>query len=118
MSRLGPLLLDLVLVVLFAGIGRASHGESVLGVFVTAWPFLAACLVAWLILGVLKDDGVGWRGAAVVWLVTWAGGLALRVSAGDTAQPAFVIVAALTLALFLGGWRLIRALVRRRRRAT
>ena len=40
--------------------------------------------------------------------------MALRVSAGDTAQPAFLVVAALTLALFLGGWRLIAWLLRRR----
>lgn len=117
MSRIRPLILDLVLVVVFAAVGRASHGESVTGVFVTAWPFLVACMIAWLILGVLKDDGAGVRGAAIVWLVTWAGGMALRVSAGDTAQPAFMIVAALTLALFLGGWRLIAWLLRRSRAA-
>ncbi|HMS37868.1 MAG TPA: DUF3054 domain-containing protein [Arachnia sp.] len=117
MSRIGPLLLDLVLVAVFAAVGRASHGEGVAGVFVTAWPFLVACLIAWLVLGVLKDDGVGLRGAAIVWLVTWAGGMALRVSAGSTAQSAFLVVAALTLALFLGGWRLIAWLLRRRRPA-
>ena len=99
----------------FAAVGRASHNESVAGTFLTAWPFLVACLIAWLVLGVLKDDGVGLRGSAIAWLVTWAGGMALRVSAGETAQPAFMIVAALTLALFLGGWRLIAWLVRRRR---
>ena len=49
MSRIGPVLLDLLLVAVFAAVGRASHGESVAGVFVTAWPFLVACLIAWLL---------------------------------------------------------------------
>ena len=39
---------DLVLVVVFAGIGRSSHGESLSGIFVTAWPFLVGALLGWL----------------------------------------------------------------------
>jgi len=107
MVRLGWLLIDLVFVVVFAAVGRASHGESITGTFLTAWPFLVACLVAWVVLLILGDDGLGWRAGLIVWLVTLIGGMALRVAAGDTAAVAFIIVATIFTAVTLLGWRLI-----------
>ena len=115
MKRLLPLVIDLVCVVVFAAVGRASHGESVAGTFLTAWPFLVACAVAWIVLALLGDDGRGWRAALIVWLVTLVGGMALRVAAGDTAAVAFIVVATLFLAATLFGWRAIALLVDRRR---
>ena len=117
MPRLLPLLIDLVAVIVFAAVGRASHGESVAGTFVTAWPFLVACAVAWIVLALLGDDGRGWRAGVIVWLVTLIGGMALRVAAGDTAAVAFIVVATLFLAATLFGWRLIARLIDRRRAA-
>lgn len=114
MVRVGWFLIDLVCVVVFAAVGRASHGESVLGTFLTAWPFLAACAVAWVVLLVLGDKGTGVRAALIVWPVTLLGGMALRVTAGDTAAPAFIVVASLFLAATLLGWRLVRHLLARR----
>lgn len=117
MLRLGWLLLDFVFVIVFAAVGRASHGESVLGTFLTAWPFLVACLAAWIVLAVLQDDGIGWRGGLIVWLVTLGGGMALRIASGATAQVAFIIVATLFLGATLLGWRLVARAVARRKRA-
>ena len=53
-SRLGTIALcfavDVVLVTTFAAIGRASHGEQTFaGLWQTAWPFLAALVVGWLV---------------------------------------------------------------------
>ncbi|MGO3650333.1 DUF3054 domain-containing protein [Agrococcus casei] len=114
------LVLDAALVVVFAAIGRASHergvfGDGGLGLATTAWPFLAALAVGWLVC-------LGWRRplsivrtAVAVWVVTVAGGMFLRaVSDQGTALP-FVIVATVTLLVLLVGWRLIAAVVRRMR---
>lgn len=106
--------LDLVLVVVFAIIGRASHGEALtpLGILTTAWPFLVAgaagsvlaCLV--LRLGWLKEGAMVWATTAIV-------GLLLRGISGGGMAVAFMIVATTTLAVLLIGWRLVAFLVRR-----
>lgn len=114
------LVLDAALVVVFAAIGRASHergvfGDGGLGLATTAWPFLVALALGWLVC-------LGWRRplsivrtAVPVWVVTVAGGMFLRaVSDQGTALP-FVIVATVTLLVLLVGWRLIAAVVRRMR---
>ena len=115
MVRFGWLLIDLVLVVVFAAVGRASHGESPVGAFLTAWPFLVACVAAWIVLLVLQDDGLGWRAGLIVWLVTLIGGMALRDASGDTAAVAFMIVATIFLGVTVLGWRMIARAMRRRR---
>ena len=114
MMRLVPLGLDLLFVLIFSVVGRMTHGESPLGVFVTAWPFLLACLVAWAIVAAFGDAGIGLRAGAVSWLTTWLGGIAIRVVSGTSAATAFILVAGATLALFLFGWRGCWALMQRR----
>jgi hypothetical protein len=52
-----------------------------------------------------------------VWAVTVVGGMLLRLASGQGIAPAFIIVAATVLLVFLVGWRLIAAWVRRRRKA-
>lgn len=104
------LVLDLLLVIAFAAIGRASHSEAnpVLGALLTAWPFLVGTLVGWLVVRVMRrhwplDPGPG----VTVWFATLVVGMVLRRATGaGTAWP-FVIVAAVTLAVLLLGWRLI-----------
>lgn len=111
-------LLDAFLILLFAAIGRDAHqrGEIVTGVFLTAWPFLAGAALAWL-------GARAWRrplsmaSGVVIWLGTVAGGMILRAVTGQTVVVAFVIVALLSLGLFLVGYRALVALVRRRRRS-
>lgn len=107
---------DLVLVVLFALSGRGSHSESitVLGVFQTAWPFLAALAGGWLICRTWQAPVRIWPQGVCLWLITLAGGMALRIVSGSTAELPFVVVATLVLAVFLLGHRLIAGLVLRR----
>lgn len=109
------LVVDVAFVVGFVLIGRGSHAEAldVGGIAVTAWPFLVALLAGWGAARAWRSPTAVWPTGVIVWAVTVAGGLALRVLAGDTAQVAFIIVATLTLGLFLIGWRAIVALARR-----
>ncbi|MFY9711979.1 MAG: DUF3054 domain-containing protein [Microbacterium sp.] len=118
MRYLPALILDALLVLVFAAIGRASHSEDPAGFLLTAWPFLVALLVGHALAALLpgrprRPWSVAW--GAVVWIVTVAGGMLLRVASGDTAEAPFIIVATLTLGAFLVGWRALTALLRRRR---
>ncbi|MFT4258521.1 DUF3054 domain-containing protein [Microbacterium sp.] len=119
MRYVPALIVDAVLVLVFAVIGRASHSEDPLGLFATAWPFLVALLVGHVVAAVQgrrapRPWTILW--GAIVWVVTVVGGLLLRVATGSTAEPPFIIVATLVLGLFLIGWRALAAVVRRRRR--
>ncbi|SJN42196.1 PROBABLE CONSERVED TRANSMEMBRANE PROTEIN [Microbacterium esteraromaticum] len=120
MRYLPAFVLDAILVLIFAAIGRASHDENPLGFLLTAWPFLVALVVGHVLAALVparprRPWSLGW--GVVVWVVTVAGGMLLRVASGDTAAVPFIIVATLTIGLFLIGWRLITMLVRRRRTA-
>lgn len=112
MRTVSSLAIDVVLVVVFATIGRASHAEelTLAGIATTAWPFLVAVVVGSL-LGRRLGGGSWWRQGLVVWVVTVVGGVLLRLVGGATAAPGFVIVTSIVLAVFLIGWR---GLARRR----
>ncbi|MDR2998338.1 MAG: DUF3054 domain-containing protein [Microbacterium sp.] len=118
MRFLPALVLDALLVLVFAAIGRASHSEDPTGFLITAWPFLVALVVGYLLAFLLpgrprRPWGILW--GVVAWVVTVAGGMLVRVLTGDTAAVPFIIVATITLGIFFLGWRGIAALVRRRR---
>ncbi|WP_104091968.1 DUF3054 domain-containing protein [Arthrobacter sp. GMC3] len=123
-SRPTPLLtayaavLDVVLVLAFAASGRSSHQESLslAGVFSTAWPFLAALAIGWLLTRNWHHPVRLWPNGVCIWLITVSGGMTLRILSGGTAAFAFVVVATLVLALFLLGHRAIAATVLRRTR--
>ena len=112
----GAFVLDVILVVLFAAIGRASHDEEALaGLWYTAWPFLAGLVVGWAVTLAWRAPAAQIRTGLGLWAVTVAGGMVLRALTGQGVVPAFVIVASIVLFLFLVGWRLIAALVGRGR---
>lgn len=116
MRSVTALLIDLVLVVVFAAIGRASHNEPVLsGLLDTAMPFLVAGGIAWVVLLMRKRPAVDLWSGVFVWWVTAIGGLCLRLAMGDTARWPFWVVTLLVLGAFLIGWRLIAGFVLRRR---
>ncbi|MCI4656566.1 DUF3054 domain-containing protein [Cryobacterium zhongshanensis] len=105
--------IDAALVLVFAAIGRASHGEDLLGVLTTWWPFLGGLTIGWLIMRAWHaPQRIVYTGLGV-WLWTVAGGLLLRVVSGQGIQPSFIVVTAIVLGLFLVGWRGIAVLVRR-----
>lgn len=105
--------IDVVLVLVFAAIGRASHAESspVLGALTTAWPFLVGTLFGW---GVVRLRRKRWPlevGPGItVWFATVLFGMLLRLASGQGTALPFVAVAALTLAVLLVGWRAVAAL--------
>ena len=114
------LALDLLLVVVFAAIGRASHDEAnpVVGVLVTAWPFLVGTVVGWAVVRILRKAWPLEVGPGItVWFATVLIGMVLRQSTGQGTAVSFVLVAALVLALFLVGWRALVALLERRAHA-
>ena len=106
-------LADVLCVLAFVVIGRASHqpGEGLAGVAGTAWPFLAglaageAATRAWRRPAAIVPTGVG------VWLATVVLGQALRVVSGQGTAPAFIAVSAVFLGLFLIGWRAVASRV-------
>lgn len=105
---------DVALVVLFAAIGRASHAEDPLGgLWLTAWPFLAGLAAGWLVTRAWRGPTAPVRTGLGVWAVTVVGGMLLRAASGQGTAVAFIVVAAVTLALFLVGWRVVVAVVRR-----
>jgi hypothetical protein len=114
------LAVDVLLVVVFAGVGRASHDEAnpVVGALATAWPFLVGTAVGWAIVRVLRKSWPLEVGPGItVWFATVLIGMVLRQSTGQGTAVSFVLVAALVLAILLVGWRALVALLERRARA-
>jgi hypothetical protein len=111
------LLLDLVLVLGFAAAGRATHaeGSALLGVLGTAWPFLVGAGIGWVLVRVLRGAWPLELGPGItVWFATLVFGMVLRRLTGvGTAWP-FVVVASLTLAVLLLGWRALAQVLRSR----
>jgi hypothetical protein len=106
---------DIAFVILFATIGRRSHAEglTVAGIAQTAWPFLAGTGVGWLLIR-------GWRRpftviptGVAVWVCTVVVGMLLRKATSAGVATSFVVVASISTAVLLLGWRGVAALFRR-----
>lgn len=109
-------LIDAASVFAFAVAGRASHDSDVwAGLFTTAWPFLTALIVGWLVARCWRAPFALVRTGVAVWLVTVVGGMLLRAASGQGTAFAFIVVATLVLGALLVGWRGIAVLVARRR---
>jgi len=109
-SRLVPALLDAVLVLVFAAVGRRSHAEGLdlAGIARTAWPFLAGAAAGWLVASVALDAAPRSIGfGAVVVAGTVVVGMLVRLAVGQGSAWSFVLVATLVLSAFLLGWRLL-----------
>ena len=116
-------LADLVCVLVFAAVGRASHAEDVgpVGLASTAWPFAAGWAVGWalvLLVRAARTRPLGFGAGALVWVPTVVVGMLLRAASGAGVQTSFVIVTVVVLGVFLLGWRGLVALVARSRRGT
>jgi Protein of unknown function (DUF3054) len=106
---------DAVCVIVFCTIGRRSHAEglTLAGIAQTSWPFLAGTGVGWLLIG-------GWRRpftvipvGVVVWVCTVVVGMVLRKETSAGVSTSFVVVAFVSTAVLLLGWRAAAALFRR-----
>ncbi|GAA5089852.1 DUF3054 domain-containing protein [Microbacterium yannicii] len=110
------LAIDVVLVVAFAAVGRASHDSDVWGgLWQTAWPFLAGLAAGWLVTLAWRAPAAPVRTGLGVWAITVGGGMLLRAATGQGTALPFIIVASVTLLVGLVGWRVIAAVVRRAR---
>ena len=107
---------DIVCVVVFCTIGRRSHAEGVTvsGIAETAWPFLTGTLVGWLLArGWRRPSAVVPTGIAV-WLCTIIVGMLLRKATSAGVASSFIVVASLSTAVLLLGWRVAVGLMTRR----
>jgi peptidoglycan/LPS O-acetylase OafA/YrhL len=109
--------LDLVLVLVFAAVGRASHAEDspVLGVLATAWPFLLGAAVGWWLVHARSRQWPTEVGPGIpVVVAAVVLGMLLRVVTGAGTAFSFVVVATVVLAVLLLGWRAAAGRWRRR----
>ncbi|MGI5129032.1 DUF3054 domain-containing protein [Pseudonocardia sp. CA-107938] len=118
MDRRIPLLAvaaDVVAVLVFAAVGRTNHAEAfdVAGLLTTAGPFLAGLALAWATPYVRSDPASLGSGAAVL-AGTALVGFVLRAILLGRLPISFVLVATVSLAVLLVGWRGLSLLVARR----
>ncbi|WP_433799343.1 DUF3054 domain-containing protein [Actinomycetospora sp. CA-084318] len=106
-------LIDLLAVLVFAAIGRRAHDESAQGVAYAvgqivgiATPFLLGALVGALIARSWRDP-LSWRSGMAVWLGAVVIGLALRAILFDRLPLSFIVVATISLAVLVLGWRAV-----------
>jgi hypothetical protein len=97
------LAIDLLLVGVFAVVGRLSHYDtlSVAGWWSTAWPFLAGTVLAWAALTATRRPPAAVTSGLVVWVGALVGGMVLRQASGQGTATAFVVVATLVLGALL-----------------
>ncbi|AXH95204.1 DUF3054 domain-containing protein [Ornithinimicrobium avium] len=109
--------LDLLVVLLFALAGRASHDRGVdpLGVLETGWPFLVGTAVGWIAAAfVPRPMRSWWLEGIVVAVSALVVGMLLRWSMGEGTALPFVLVATGVLVVGLVGWRAVEAALARR----
>jgi hypothetical protein len=107
---------DVICVVVFCTVGRRSHAEglNLAGIADTAWPFLAGTAVGWLVSRGWQRPAAVIPTGAVVWVCTVAVGMVLRNVTSAGVAPSFVVVASLSTALLLVGWRVGARMMTRR----
>lgn len=110
------LLADLVIVLVFVVIGRATHDHGVYlrGVLSTAWPFVAGLAIGWLAIRATNRSGTRPRDGGIICLYTVVVGMTLRVVAGQGTAFAFILVALGFLGALMIGWRVLVIAMRRR----
>ena len=112
------LVVDVIAVLVFSVLGRGAHNRTpgIAGVLETAWPFLLALAVAWIVRLVWKSGPapLTMATAGYLWAVTLVGGMVIRgLATGRVPHWSFMIVAAIALAVLFFGWRAIAELINR-----
>lgn len=110
---------DAVLVVVFATFGRGAHSEGlgVAQVWGTAWPFLVGLAVGWVFVLATRRALTSVGTGVVLWASTLVLGMVIRgFTEGRVPHWSFMLVAGLTIAVFLIGWRAIASAARSTRR--
>ncbi|QRZ60740.1 DUF3054 domain-containing protein [Rothia sp. ZJ932] len=97
--------MDLLAILIFAVIGRASHGLNLLGIFETALPFMVAALAGFFLSSLLFHR---WLPAWLVqWLIVANLGMALRILLGGGFATSFWAVTLIFTGIILGTSRFI-----------
>lgn len=109
------LVADIVCVIVFCAIGRRSHAEglTVTGIAETAWPFLCGTAVGWLASRAWRQPTALAPTGLAVWLGTVVIGMLLRKLTSAGAATSFIVVASLSTAVLLLGWRVVVGFMRR-----
>jgi peptidoglycan/LPS O-acetylase OafA/YrhL len=104
-------LVDALAVLVFAAIGRQAHEEGAhdvayaLGQVVgIATPFLAGALVGAVAVRSWRDP-LAWRSGVAVWVGAVVVGMLLRWAFVDRPPLSFIVVATISLAVLVLGWR-------------
>jgi hypothetical protein len=110
-------LIDLAVVLAFVLAGRRTHEGQALagdmqGFATSAWPFVAGAAVGWLVTRAWRWPASPVRAGLGIWASTVVIGMLLRAISGQGTALPFVIVATLTLAALLIGWRVVARAVR------
>lgn len=107
---------DVVCVLVFCAIGRRSHAEglTVSGIAETAWPFLTGTGVGWLLARAWRTPVSLAPTGLVVWVCTVVVAMLLRKATSQGTATSFIVVASITTAVLLLGWRAVAQLVARR----
>jgi hypothetical protein len=116
-SRIPALALtaDLVAVIVFAAVGRASHNESsdFLALLGTIAPFAVGLAAAWAT-PIVRARPAGLRAGITVLTGTAVIGLLVRFAFTGRLPLSFVLVAIVSLGVLILGWRGLSALVAHR----
>jgi Protein of unknown function (DUF3054) len=114
-SALGAFTTDIVCVIVFCTIGRRSHAEglNLAGIVETAWPFLTGTLVGWLVSMAWRRPYAILPTGVAVWLATVVVGMLLRKLTSAGTATSFIVVASISTAVLLLGWRGVLRLMTR-----
>ena len=112
MRRPALLLLDVLAVMVFAAIGRSSHAEgvAVVGVLAVASPFLVGAVAGGAVARSWRAP-LAWSSGVATWVGAVVVGLGLRALVLGPQPLSFTIVATVSLAVLLLGWRGVARLV-------
>lgn len=104
---LAALATDIVCVVVFCALGRRSHAEglNLTGIAETAWPFVSGTVVGWLLSLAWRRPYALFPTGVAVWLCTVVVGMLLRKATSAGVAPSFIVVASISTAVLLLGWR-------------
>ncbi len=103
------IIVDLILVLVFALLGLWSHhgGWDAVTYIRIASPFVLAYAAAAIWTGIWRTAHVFWPQGVYVWLITVLGGIGLRYLFGDGIAVPFQLVTAGSLAVLLLGRRMV-----------
>ncbi|MGL5825473.1 MAG: DUF3054 domain-containing protein [Nocardioides sp.] len=114
MKRAAAFVVDILLILGFAAIGRRNHDESgaLTDVLRTAAPFLIGLVAGWVVATMRRMDVFSYQFGLFAWGTTLFFGMALRSFFGSGTAISFVLVAAIGLSVTLVGWRLAYRAIR------